>query len=208
MGVVSAQPDMVQMNVSLSHTAQTTKQAQEEVNSMVRKVLEILKGEEIEDKNIRTASLRFSSEYDWNSGRQLFIGQKVEQIISFSVHDIQKNNEKVVRILDNITRVNTIALNQVTFSIKDSSELFIKSRELAYQKAYDKAAQYANLAGLKVVKVLSISELGNPHIASTNNMLYNQRNYSGAIEDSSGSTVLPTGELEITSQISAVFLLE
>jgi len=63
-GTVAAQPDMIQMSITLSKVAQTTKMAQEEISKMVRQVMKILKEANIEDKNINTASLRFNSEYD------------------------------------------------------------------------------------------------------------------------------------------------
>jgi uncharacterized protein YggE len=40
-GTVIVQPDMIQMTITLSNVAQTTKIAQEVVNSMVRQALEI-----------------------------------------------------------------------------------------------------------------------------------------------------------------------
>jgi uncharacterized protein YggE len=209
-GTVLAQPDMAQINISLSQISPVTRQAQEAVNRQVGQVLEILRAENIGDKSISTPSLRFAQEYEWRADRRVLIGQKVEQIITFSVNDIRQDTEKVPRILDKITEIENLALNYINFSIKENQELFVKSRELAYQKAVEKAAQYAELAGLKIIKTLDISELGNAQIFPPNNRLMNQQMNSAAdyAGGQSGSTLLPTGELEITSQISVVFLLE
>ena len=208
MGTVLVQPDMVQMNISLSKVARTTRQAQEEVNNMVRQALQILKELEVEDKNISTASLRFNPEYEWENNRRVLTGQKAEQIITFSVTSINNNSEKVSKIIDQLIQINGIELNQMNFSVKDNRELFIKSRELAYQKAVEKANQYAELSGLKIVKTLSISEKENTRISPQNNMLSNQSNYLAEEAADSGSTIVPTGELEITTKILVEFLLE
>jgi uncharacterized protein YggE len=209
-GTVLTQPDMVQMNISLSNVAQTTRQAQEAVNNMVRQALQILKDSAIEDKNISTASLRFNPEYEWGNTRRIVIGQKAEQIIAFSINDINDNAEKVSKIIDQLIQIDGIELNQMNFSVKDNKELFIKSRELAYQKAVEKANQYAELSGLKIIKTLCISEEGNSPILPQNIMFSNQLTSSagGEMADASGSTVLPTGELEITTKILVAFLLE
>jgi uncharacterized protein YggE len=209
-GTVLAQPDMIQINISLSKIAATTRQAQEAVNMQVRQVLEILKAENIDDKDISTPSLRFTQEYEWRTDRRVLIGQKVEQIITFSVTDIREDTEKASRILDELTKIEEAALNHINFSIKDNQELFIQSRELAYQKAFDKATQYAALSGLRITKTLSISELGNAQISPINTRLMKQQMNSVAEFAVSGyePTSLPTGELEITSQISVVFLLK
>ncbi|MDR2633262.1 MAG: SIMPL domain-containing protein [Treponema sp.] len=209
-GTVAAQPDMIQILISISQTAQTTRQAQEEVNLQVRRVLALLQTENIKDTHISTPSLRFTQEYEWSGNRRVLVGQKVEQIMTFVIQDLQQDTDKVSRILDTLTEIDHIALNQINFSIKDNQELFIQSRALAYQKALDKARQYAELSGLKVGRALSISELEHAPLVPINTRVMNQQVYAKAESstDTSGSTIVPSGELEITSQIAVVFLLE
>jgi uncharacterized protein YggE len=208
-GTVLAKPDLIQMTITLSNTAQTTKAAQEEVSRMVRQAMAILKNEAIEDKNISTTSLAFYSEYEYINKRVL-IGQKAEQRISFSIDDIDTDSERVSRIIDQLILINGIELNQVNFNVKNNTEYFVRSRELAYQKAVDKANQYAELSNLKIKKALSISEEGIQQISSLNNRLMNNQFYElqAAASDAAGSTIVPTGELEITTRILVVFLLE
>jgi uncharacterized protein YggE len=209
-GTVLAQPDMIRIDIALSRIAPTTRQAQEEVNIQVAQVMELLKTENVEDKNISTSSLRFGQEYEWRTDRRELIGQKVEQIITFTVNDIRQDTEKVSRILDRMTEIENVALNQLNFSVKDNQEHFERSRELAYQKALDKANQYAGLSGLKVAKTLNISEAGTAQILPANSYMMNQKmnSFAEAADGQSNSTMLPSGELEITTQISVVFLLK
>ncbi|MDR2554089.1 MAG: SIMPL domain-containing protein [Fibromonadaceae bacterium] len=208
-GTVSAQPDMIQMSINLSKVAQTTKMAQEEVNKMVRQALKVLKEANVEDKNINTASLRFSSEYDYSKHPRILIGQKAEQGITFSIEGINNDSGKASGIIDQLIQINGIELNQINFSVKNPTEYFVKSRELAYKKAVEKANQYAELSKLKIVKVLSVSENGFQPISPIQNRLYNQRAAFAVVEQAAAdATVLPVGELEITTNISVVFLLE
>jgi uncharacterized protein YggE len=196
------------MAITLSNVAQTTKMAQEEVSRMVRQALAILKEAGIEDKNISTASLTFSSEYEYTN-RRILVGQRAEQRITFSIDDIKNDNDKISRIIDQLILINGIELNQINFSVKNSTEYFIRSRDLAFQKAVEKATQYAELSKLKIMKVLSISEEGNQQISPMNNRLMNQQLfYDEKVASDSGSTIVPTGELEITTKILVVFLLE
>jgi len=206
-GTVSVRPDMIQMTISMIKVEQTTRRAQEEVNRMVRQALAILKDSGVEDKNISTASLSFSSEYDYYSGRRELLGQKAEQRITFSIEDIQNDEDKVSRIIDQLIGINGIELNQISFNVKNNTEYFVRSRELAYQKAVEKANQYAALSGLKVVKVLSVSEDGYQQPMPIYNRMANQAVFAEASMDA-GSTTVPTGELEVTTRILVVFLLE
>jgi uncharacterized protein YggE len=208
-GAVSVQPDIIQMSITLSNVAQTTKMAQEEVSKMVRQAMKILKEANIEDKNINTASLTFSSEYDYYSNRRELIGQRAQQSIIFSVEGITDDSEKVSGIIDQLIQINGIELNQVQYSVKNTTEYYVKSRELAYQKAVEKATQYADLSNLKIIKVLSISDQGTQQISPLNNRMLNQRVMYDELSAAAGAaTVLPIGELEITTTILVEFLLK
>jgi uncharacterized protein YggE len=209
-GAVSVRPDVIQMSITLSNVAKTTKIAQKEVSKMVRQVMSILKEANIEDKNINTASLSFNSEYEYYSNRRNLVGQRAQQVITFSIEGITNDAEKASGIIDQLIQINGIELNQVQYSVKNTTEYYARSRELAYQKAMEKAKQYAKLSGLKIAKVLSVTDQGSHPISPMNNMLLNQRmafdaNVMAAAES---STLLPIGELEITTNILVVFLLK
>lgn len=77
-GTVLAQPDMVLMNVSFSHTAPTTKQAKTAVNQTMQHILKILKDENLEDKFLKTISLSYDVEYEYRSGRRIKLGQRAQ----------------------------------------------------------------------------------------------------------------------------------
>jgi uncharacterized protein YggE len=203
-----AQPDMVEMVIAIGETAPTTWQAQTEVNVKVKEALQILKDAGIEDKNISTASLRFNPDYDWTKGSRELLGQRAEQTISFSIHDINSDSEKISKIIDRLILINGIEMRNVNFNRKDSAELYARSRELAYQKALDKAVQYAELSGLKIVKALNIVEEGGPQIFSSN-AIRNQGNFFAAdAATGSSSSVVPQGELEIAAAILVTFLVK
>jgi uncharacterized protein YggE len=151
--------------------------------------------------------LAFSSEYEYTN-RRVLVGQKASQGITFSIDNIITDNEKVSRIIDQLIEINGIELNQINFTVKNNTEHFIRSRELAFEKAVEKATQYAELSKLKIKKVLSVSEDGYQQISPMANRSINQLLEAKAASETAGSTIVPTGELEITTRILAVFLLE
>ena len=206
-GTVMAQPDIIQMRITLSNVARTTKMAQDEVNRMARQVLTILKNTGIEDNNIMTASLTFRSEYEYTN-RRILVGQRAEQGITFSVDNIDNDGERVSEIIDRLIQINGIELNQISFNVKDTTDYFIRSRELAFQKAVEKADQYAKLANLKIIKVLNISEDINQQFSPMNNRLMsNSMVYQTSAREDADSAIIPTGELEITTRIFVEYLL-
>jgi uncharacterized protein YggE len=118
--------------------------------------------------------------------------------------------ERFSSILDKITTINKVEVSNITFDIEKKTELFKQSRELAYQKAFDKACQYAKLSERKIGKVLTISEGVSREISQTratrafmsNSLLEVAGDYL------SGNSSVPAGEQGVTSEINVVFLLE
>jgi uncharacterized protein YggE len=199
------------MSITLSNTAPTTKAAQEEVSKMVRRAMAVLKEANVEDKNINTASLTFNSEYEYYSNRRTLVGQRAQQSINFSIEGITGDTEKVSAIIDQLIQINGIELNQVNYSVKNTGEYYVTSRELAYKKAVEKATQYAELSNLKIKKVLSITDQGTQQVLPlSNRRMMNQAMYFEAdmAARSDASTELPIGNLEITTNISVVFQLK
>ncbi|MCL1938841.1 MAG: SIMPL domain-containing protein [Candidatus Azobacteroides sp.] len=206
-GSVLAQPDMVQMNVNISHTASTTKEAKKAVDQTMQQLLKIFQEENIEDKFIQTVALNYEMEYDYRTGRRVRIGQSAQQTMLVTVNDILNKPERFSSLLDKITAIDRVEVQNIQFDIENKTELFRKSRELAYQKAFDKAKQYASLSGREVGKVLTISEGRSQEVAQTNAFMNNMRLEATKDADSVSSSV-PTGNREITSEINVTFSLK
>ena len=206
-GTVLAQPDTVQIGITLGRTAGTIREAQQGVSLMVRQALGILHDAGIEEKNIRTTSLRFFPEHDWVPAGRILLGQRAEQSITFSVSNINAMDERVTSIIDRLTQIDGIMLHQMDFSVEDSAALFARSRELAYERALEKAEQFAGMTNQRIVRTVSISEEGLMPISPFLNRALNAPMAIAESRQAFGSTALPTGELEITSRIVVEFLL-
>ena len=203
-GSVMVTPDMVQMTVNFSHTAATTREAKAEVDGRIGRILGILKEEGIEEKNIKTISLNYDTETEYRNGRYVVIGQKASQSMTVTMYNITENPNKFPSLLDRITAIDRVSVRNIIFDTENKTEIFRQSRELAYEKALDKANQYAKLSGKKIVKTLTISEGRNRdyYYMSQSNVAYES---DGIM--SMGASV-PTGEQEIKTEITAVFLMK
>lgn len=206
-GTVLAQPDMVLMNISFSQTAPTTKEAKKAVEQTMQQILKILQEENVEDKFMKTTSLNYDVEYDYRSGRRIRLGQRAQQTIVVTINDMINAPERFSSILDKITAIDKVDVQDVRFDIENKTGLFKQSRELAYQKAFDKAQQYAELSKRKIGKVLKISEVVSRDVAQTrafqNNFAFKEEALS-----LSGNSAVPTGEQGVSSEINIVFSLE
>jgi len=205
-GTVLAQPDMVLINVSFSHTAPTTKEAKKAVEQTMQQILKILHEENVEDKFIKTISLNYDVEYDYRSGRRIRLGQRAQQTIVVTINDMINTPERFSSVLDKITAIDKIDVQNIKFDIENKTELFKQSRELAYQKAFEKAWQYAELSKRKIGKVVTISEVVSRDVAQTRAFQNNLAFKEEALFLSDNSAV-PTGEQGVSSEINIVFSL-
>jgi len=203
-GIVLVQPDMVQMTINFSSSAQTTQQAKTEVDIKMQQIMNVLKEDNIEDKDIKTTSLSYIAETEYINGRTIWRGQRAQQTIVVTINDIVSNPNRFPELLDKIAALDRVVIRNIVFDTKDKTELFRQSRELAYQKALDKANQYAALSGQRIVKVLTISEKSNRDIilGVSGNVAFDGAGYS------TGASPVPTGEQEVTSEIMVTFLME
>jgi len=207
-GTVLVQPDMAMMNVNISHIAPTTREARLALDQTMQQILNILQEEKIDENHIKTIALNYNVAYEWRNGRSVRIGQRAQQTIVVTVNDIINSPERFPNILDKITAINRVEVNNIQFDIENKTELFRQSRELAFQRAFEKASQYAELSNLKLVKVLSISEERSRDVAQARAMMSNVAIEAQADFAMDRSSSVPTGEREVTTEISVTFVLE
>jgi uncharacterized protein YggE len=207
-GTVRVRPDTVRMTLSLRHTAETTREAQQEVTGMVRQALEVLRLAGVEDRNIVTTSLRFSPEYDWRPQGRVFLGQKAEQVLNFSILD-SGDDGAASEIIDRLIGIDGIELTGMLFTVGETTGFNKKARELAYLDALEKARQFAELSGRRIVRAAGIFEDGvSPSPArQMAARAPSPAMFAMADSESATGTALPSGETEITARISVEFLI-
>ena len=202
-GHIETEANVLQIWINIYKTTSTFKQSQEEVNLIVNKILNLLKENNVNKKNIHTASINFKPEYTWKKSSNVYVGQRVEQKLICIIENIKNNVNKVITILDNITIDNNSMSLELHFGIKDNKEMILKCRELAYKDGLEKAKKYAELAGLKIIKAIKISE-------NESNSYYGRNDIVDKCCESMEeySTQLPMGKVEKSMQLYMDFTAE
>ena len=207
-GTVLAQPDMVQMNINFSHIAATTQEARQLLDQTMQQILRFLHEEKIDENHIKTISLNYNVATEWRNGRMVRLGQRAQQTLAVTVNDIINAPERFPNLLDKITAINGVEVDNIQFDIENKSALFKQSRELAYQKAFEKATQYAILSNRKIGKVLTISEERSRDIIQVRALMNNVAFDAQSDDFGFRSSSVPAGEREVVTEISVTFLLE
>ncbi|MBB5349247.1 SIMPL domain-containing protein [Desulfoprunum benzoelyticum] len=200
-GRIVVEPDHVRITAGVSELAETTGKAQQQANQKLTRVLDILKENEIPERNIQTSHLAFRPEYDWSDGERRLIGQRVEQSLNIDIPEIDVRPDRVAKILDTFGAIHQLEMHSVSFEVKNRKELVNRARVLAFEEARQKAEALAQLSGLAVEKPLQISENeGNarpiPYFRTTPQM-------HAAVEGA--PSALPAGEMDVTVMVNVVF---
>lgn len=209
-GTVFAQPDMARINIGFSYTKSTVSEAKTAAEQTLQRILGILRQENVEDKFVKTIMLNFDTEYEYRNGTRYRIGQRVQQTILVTINDMVKFPERLSSVLNKITTIDNVEVHNISFDIENKTELFKRSRELAYQKALDKARQYAELSNRRLGKVLSVSEVESRDFIqnrAVQNVAANMKLEDEVTEDTF-DVILPTGEQGISTEINVIFSLD
>lgn len=206
-GEIFAKPDMVQLNIGFQETAQTSKEALDKVNAKVDQAMNVLKNNNIPDTDVATNNLNINTEYDYSDSTRRVIGQRASQTLSIKVKKIDAKAAKAVKIIDELSSINNLQMNGISFDIEDKTAFFSKARELAFNKAKQKAQELAKLSDVKLNKPISISDSTfdiSPIPLTTNVAQFKSMAAGSAATD----TQISTGELGVTANLSIVWGVE
>jgi uncharacterized protein YggE len=205
-GKVNAKPDMVQLTVGFQETASTSKAALDKVNEKTDAALRVLKNNNISDTDITTKNLNVYTEYDYSGSARRIIGQRASQTMEIKIKKIDEKATKATKIIDELSSIDNLQINGISFDIEDKTELFSKARELAFNKAKQKAEELAKLSKVKLVKPISISDntydvTPVPYTSNINQM----KSLSSTI---AADSQISTGEMGISTNLSILWGIE
>ena len=120
-------------------------------------MLAAIKESGIADRDIQTSRLSLQPQYDPNkSGAARLIGFQVNNQVTVKIRDIGK----LPAVLDRAIAAGANEMSGIEFVVSEQSKLLDKARAEAIADARRKAELYANAAGMKVGRVVAISEEG------------------------------------------------
>jgi uncharacterized protein len=153
-GKVDGTPDTLTADAAISFVASDVTTAMNQTNERQQAVIEALVNAGIDRKDIATSSVTLQPQY--GSDGTTISGYQAGNAITVTIRDIGSASRVLAIIV--ATGGNATRLNSVNFSINDDSQLLKDARARAFNDARDRAEQYAELSGLSLGKVITISE--------------------------------------------------
>lgn len=198
--VVYAKADIANISVGLkTEVKKTAAEATLENSKTMNKILEAVRDLEIEDKDIKTTNYNLRPVYNWTESRgQELKGYEVSQNVTLKI----RNLESIGAIIERTTELGANQVGDINFTIDDEFELKNEAREMAIEKAKEKAGLIASQAGLKLGKLKGVSETSYSPIIPT---------YSNAMKEmafdsvAGGAPSIEVGQNEIRAEVTLIY---
>lgn len=159
-GVVSAAPDMAVITSGVVSDADTAAEALAANTEAMTTVIARIKEAGIEDRDIQTSGFSVQPRYrqiksaSYEDYRSEVVGYRVSNNVGVRVRDLAK----LGGLIDVMVRDGANQIGGVTFIVSEEGKLKDSARKEAMADAIRKAEIYAEAAGVKLGRVLSVNE--------------------------------------------------
>lgn len=197
-GRVAVTPDQANVTVGVQFTAPTLTEASRQASENITRVLDALKAQGVDAKDIQTSSYTITPLNTYQEGQApTIIGYQVSNILVVRVRSI----ENVGQVLDAALGAGANYLGGVSWTIADPTAAEAQARTLAVRDATRIAQVLAQAAGLALGPVTAIQEN-----VST---VPGPRPYArDAVSQAAGAPPVETGSLDVTTTVEMRFTVQ
>ena len=165
-GRTARAPDLAVFTAGVASTGKTAGEALTANSADMNRVIAALKRAGIADRDIQTSNLSLNPVYEQQQPSRSYpsVAQQQPKIIGYQVSNNvtvrQRNLEEFGKVIDTLVAAGANQVNGPDFQIDRADPALDEARVEAIGKARARADLYARAAGLKVVRMVSISETG------------------------------------------------
>lgn len=148
-------PDVAVLSAGVVTQAADGNTAMRENAVQMDKVMAAIKAAGIAERDIQTSGINLSPQYRYaDNEAPKIIGYQASNTVSLKVRDIAK----LGKVLDSLAAQGANQINGPSFEIDQPEPVYDEARVAALKKAQARAETYAKSLGLRVRRIVSISE--------------------------------------------------
>ena len=162
-GEIYAKPDLALISFSVKTEAKQVSEAMSENTKKMNAVIDFVKGEGVEEKDLKTTSFNIYPRYEWHKeigippypeGKRVLVGYEVTQRLQVKIRDM----EKIGKIIEGATAAGTNQVGDLQFTIDNQDVFKAQARKQAIDKTKAKAKELASQLGVNLVRITNFSE--------------------------------------------------
>ncbi|MGW4030103.1 SIMPL domain-containing protein [Streptomyces sp. NPDC004838] len=151
---VDASPDLARLRVAITQTRQKPGEAFEVTRGGVNHIREVLRGHGVPDTAVSTSRLNLKSSWTFGNERK-FLGYECTASFVIELREL----DILETVLVDVVEAGANQVDGVEFDVSTKKELRARARTAAVAAAREKAALYAESAGIRLGPVIHIKDV-------------------------------------------------
>lgn len=205
-GRSSREPDLAVFTAGVATTGKTAGEALSENSAAMNRVIQALNRAGIAERDIQTSNLSLNPVYGSRNRSANTLEEEMPPILGYRANNTvmvkQRKLEQYGRVIDTLVASGANQVNGPEFQMDEPDAAMDDARTQAIRKARERANLYARAAGLRVVRILTISEGGG--YSPRPPVMYAR----AAMDVAEGApTPIAAGEVEVQVNVSVSFEL-
>lgn len=199
-GRVTRAPDIAEVSGGVVTTAPTASAAMSENATRMTAVVAAVRKAGIAERDIQTAGISLQPQYKYeNNQPPVLTGYQATNTVNLRIRKIADTG----KLLDTLVNVGANQINGPNFRVEDSDAALDEARLAAVKTAKARADLYAKATGLRIKRIVTLSESGGFQPGPQPMMM----KMAARSADAAETQVVP-GEVALTINLTAVFEFE
>jgi uncharacterized protein YggE len=198
-GQTTRVPDVAEVSTGVVTTAPTAAAAMRDNAARMTAVVDAVKKAGVADRDIQTSGLNLSPQYRYeNNAPPVLTGYQASNTVSLRIRRIADTG----KLLDALVAVGANQINGPSFVVENSAAALDEARVAAVKAGRARADLFAGAAGLKVKRIVSITEGGGFEPGPRPMMA------KAAMMDAAPAPPVAPGEVALNVNVTMTFELE
>ena len=198
-GRATAEPDLVLLQLGVEVERRTVAAAREAAAASQQAIIEALKANGVDEKDIQTVRFSVQPRYDSPNRVRVLSGYNLSNVVSITVREIDKASAAIDAAV--AAGGDSVVVQGISFAIDDPTDLREEARRAAVEDAKERASQLADAAGVKLGRPISIVESGFTP--------FPQLGIGGELfARADTATPIQAGELDIVVSVNILYAIE
>lgn len=200
-GKVMAKPDIAMVSATVLTQSSNSKTAQDQNTAKSNAVTEYLKGQGIEEKDIKTTGYNIYPQYSYPAygGQGTITGYQVTQSFQVKVRDLGK----LSTILGGLVSAGANQVDNLGLQVENPETLKAQARQMAIDDAKKKAQELKGQVGISLGRIVNFAEGYNGYPVPMYGAAMDARGMGGG-----GGPVISGGENEIIVDVTITYQIK
>lgn len=201
---IKTKPNLAIVQMGVEALSPRLSTAINQANSKMNSLMEKLKTFGIDEKDIQS-NISSYPQQDYSDGKAKIIGYQVNNSITVNIHQL----DQVSSVIDAALDLGINNISNITWTMDEFSSPRSQAREMASKKVLEKAEEIAKASGVKLGRLLTISENNSrPFLNAYNQSLVRDAAFEERKKSSEIGAAVSAGSLDVSVEIDAVFEIE